>query len=236
MGNIAIIPARGGSKRIPKKNIRLLEGKPVISYPIAKALSSGIFDQVLVSTDDKHIADIAVSHGAQVPFLRSAQTSDDHATLADVLLEVISNLKDQGHTFENVCCILPTAALVSEERIKQGYAELKMGKYSSVIPVIRFSAPIQRALKVENGLLRMARPEHLKTRSQDLEAHFFDSGQFYWIRTTDLIKEKSIFMKQTGFIELNENEAQDIDTAEDWDMLELKFRFQNSVMKKEKNS
>ena len=224
MNNLAVIPARGGSKRIPKKNIRDFCGQPIIKYSINAALDTDLFEEIMVSTDDEEIKNVAVSSGASIPFSRSEQNASDYATLSDVLLEVLQNYTLSGKTFDFVCIILPTAPLISSQKIQEGFQLITSGGYSSVIPVVRFAYPIQRALKVlENGCLEMIQPENKNIRSQDLQPAYHDSGQFYWIRTKDFLQEKSIFMNATGAIELSEFDAQDIDTEEDWQVAELKF-------------
>jgi len=225
MNNLVIIPARGGSKRIPYKNIKDFNGKPILAYVIQAVKVTDLFEEIIVSTDDTLVAEVAKEFGANVPFLRSNKNSDDHATLADVLIEVIQKYKELGKTFDNICCILPTAALVTTEKIQEGFDLLKKNKVYSVVPVIKFASPIQRALKVEKDLLVLRETKHIITRSQDLEDHYHDSGQFYWLNTEEFLKEKKIFTSKTGYIELKENEAQDVDTPEDWKMLELKFNF-----------
>jgi N-acylneuraminate cytidylyltransferase len=231
MKRLAVIPARGGSKRIKRKNIRLLQGRPVIAYPLQTAMECGLFDEVIVSTDDPEIAQIAKAAGATIPFMRSEDTSGDHATIAQVLIEVLQKYGEKGVYFNEVCCILPTAALISTERIIEAHRVFSKGDLSSVVPVLRFSYPIQRALTARGGLLSFREPEHLNTRSQDLEPHFHDSAQFYWIRVADFIEEKHVFTSKTGFLEISETEAQDVDTEEDWRMLELKFqsRIKNAI-------
>lgn len=225
MANLAIIPARGGSKRIPKKNIKIFNGKPILSYAVNTAVRSGLFDEVMVSTDEAEIAETAKQYGASVPFTRSEANSNDHATLSDVLLEVVKNYQAIGKKFDYVCCILSTAALITEQRIKEGYQKITDEAHASLIPVIRFPYPIQRALKQAGGHLKMRETEYLRTRSQDLEAHYYDSGQFYWISTEALLREETLFTEKTGFIELHETEAQDVDTMDDWNMLEIKYDF-----------
>lgn len=227
MGNLAIIPARGGSKRIPKKNIKLFDGKPIIAHVIQTVLDSKLFDEVMVSTDSEEIATIAKEYGAKVPFKRSEKNADDYATLADVLIEVITSYQKEAKNFDKVCCILPTAALITKEKIKEGLDKFNNNQLDSVVPVVRFAYPIQRALKVVNQKLELREPEHLMTRSQDLEPMYHDSGQFYWISSKSLLKNKKVFMDHTGYIELNENEVQDVDTMEDWMMLEVKYKIKN---------
>lgn len=225
MNNLAIIPARGGSKRIERKNIKDFNGKPVMAYAIQAALRSGLFKEVMVSTDDKEIAAVALANQASVPFMRSSKNADDHATLADVLIEVLLAYRKTGREFDAVCCILPTAALISDERLNEAYQKFSSQNFSSVIPVLRFAYPVQRALKDAGGLLQMREPAHLNSRSQDLETFYHDSGQFYWARTGDLLKEKTLFTANTGYIELEETEAQDVDTMQDWDMLNIKYTY-----------
>ena len=226
MGNICIIPARGGSKRIPRKNIKIFQGKPIIAHVIELAISSNLFDEVMVSTDDIEIEKIAVEYGAKVPFFRSSENANDFATLSDVLQEVLSEYKKEGKEFEKVCCILPTAALITKEMLRDAYAQLE-DTVSTVVPVLKFSYPIQRALKNKEGFLFMKEQENVNTRTQDLEEYFYDSGQFYWMRILDFLKEKNIFTDKTRFIELKEYQAQDVDNAEDWEMLKLKYKYKN---------
>ncbi len=222
MNNLAIIPARGGSKRIPRKNIKDFLGKPIIAYSIEAALKSGLFDEVMVSTDDKEIAEIAEKFGAKVPFMRSAEAANDYAPLNVVFLEVVEKYKEQGKFFDNYCLILPTAPLISIERLRQGYQILLNSDFDSVRPVVRFSFPIQRAFRMkDNNEVVPMFPELFMKRSQDLEPAFHDSGQFYWIRGgKDLSGNKGAF-------EIPELEAQDIDNEDDWKMAELKYKIKN---------
>ena len=223
MRNLAIIPARGGSKRIPRKNIKDFLGKPIIAYSIEAALNSNLFEEVMVSTDNQEIAEIAVKHGATCPFLRSHKNADDYAILVDVLIEVINNYSINGKQYDNICCILPTAALISNERIKQAFEKMKNENFDSICPVVEYSYPIMRALEFTNfNNLQMIWPEHLKTRSQDLKPTYHDSGSFYWIKRNTLLKEKTLFAKNGSAIVLAEMEVQDIDTESDWKLAELK--------------
>lgn len=224
MANLAIIPARGGSKRIPKKNIKPFFGKPIIAYAIDAALRSDVFDEVMVSTDNLEIKTIAIENGAKVPFLRSDKNSNDFSTLSDVLIEVLDKYKEQQRHFNNICCILPTAALLSSKKIIESYKKLIETDSKTIIPVIKFTYPIQRSLKEDKGLLKMREIEHLNTRSQDLEDYFHDSGQFYWLKTEDFLFEENFFTDKTSYVELKEYEAQDVDTLDDWKMLEIKYK------------
>ena len=221
---IAIITARGGSKRIPRKNVKDFLGQPIIKYSIDAALQSSCFREVMVSTDDKEIAEISAACGATVPFLRSAATSGDFATTVDVLDEVIAEYGKQGRTFTYCCCIYPTAALISSKRLLEGYALLVNSNADSVIPVVRFSYPIQRAFKITDGRLSMIWPENLKKRSQDLMPAYQDCGQFYWMKTESFLKNRAILTDNTVALEMPESEIQDIDNEEDWKLAEMKFQ------------
>lgn len=224
MKNIAIIPARGGSKRIPGKNIKSFMGKPIIAYSIETALQTNLFDEVMVSTDDEEIARIALQYGAKVPFIRSSQTAGDFATLADVLSEVIDCYREKGTGIVNLCCILPTAPLLRASHIESAYKLFEQDKLTSVCPVVEFSYPILRALKLDHdNKLRMIWPEHLQTRSQDLPKAYHDSGTFYWVNALALKQEGSVFTQNGSAIILSEDEVQDIDTETDWHMAELKY-------------
>lgn len=225
MANLAVIPARGGSKRIPKKNSKLFLGKPIIQYSIEVAQSVQLFDEILVSTDDEGIANLAETLGAKVPFIRSEKNSNDFATLANVLEEVLEGYAALNRHFDNICLLLPTAPFITTENILRSYHQLVTGSVSAVIPVLRFSYPIQRALYLnEEGKLNMIWPENMNTRSQDLPASYHDSGQFYWLKTKDFLNEKRFFMARVGAIELSAAQVQDIDTEEDWKMAELKYK------------
>lgn len=222
MANVAIITARGGSKRIPRKNIKLFRGKPIIAYSIETALASNLFEYVMVSTDDDEIANIAKSYGAQVPFIRSKQTSDDVTGTADVLIEVLTELQKIGKQFENACCIYPTAPFISTNSINDSYILLTENKFDSVFPVCPFSYPIQRALEINNAKIKMVNPENLNKRSQDLPLRYHDAGQFYWVDVNKFSHEKKLFTNNSGSIVLNELEVQDIDNETDWKLAELK--------------
>ena len=224
MGNICIIPARGGSKRIPRKNIKDFLGKPIIAYSIQAALDSGLFDEVMVSTDDKEIADIVKNYGAKVPFMRSAKNSDDFATTFDVIEEVIQSYRSQNKDFENICCVYPCAPFVTSKILLKAYNQLIEKKFDSVFPIISYSFPIQRALKVDQGKVSMIIEDNLNIRSQDLEESFHDAGQFYWCNTKQLLISKKILTQNTGGVEVSQLEAQDIDTEIDWKLAELKYQ------------
>ncbi|MFZ5571680.1 MAG: pseudaminic acid cytidylyltransferase [Thermodesulfobacteriota bacterium] len=226
---LAIIPARGGSKRIPRKNIKPFAGEPIIRYSIRAALMSGCFSEVMVSTEDKEIADVASRCGATIPFRRSEKTADDQAMLADVIEEVVLEYQKRGRRFDLFCCILPTAPFISGDRIKEAYDLLVRNDVDSVFPVTRFSYPIQRALRIENGLMKMFWPENYNVRSQDLEPAFHDSGQFYWMKTASLLRQKQLFAEKSIGLELPESEVQDIDNEEDWKVAEMKYTLLQTV-------
>ncbi len=223
MNSVAIITARGGSKRIPRKNIKDFLGRPIMAYSIAAALQSGLFDEVMVSTDDEEIAEVANAHGAKVPFMRSASNADDHATTVDVLVEVLRSYAAMGHNFALGCCIYPTAPFVTPEKLAAGWQMLNAQGFDCVFPVVRFGFPIQRALRLTDGRLSMIDPAHLTTRSQDLEPAFHDVGQFYWFRSEPLLESRSLLGGNTGALVVDELEVQDIDTLVDWKLAELKY-------------
>jgi N-acylneuraminate cytidylyltransferase len=226
--NLCIIPARGGSKRIPRKNIKDFLGKPIIAYSIDVAIQSNLFDEIMISTDDEEIAKVAKQYGAKVPFMRSRENANDFATLADVLIEVVDQYKNIGKTFKNVCCVLPTAPLTSHSRIKEAFTKLANENLDSVLPVVEFSYPILRALEFdENKRLKMIWPENLRTRSQDLKPAYHDSGSFCWVKTNALLAEKTLLCKNGSAIVLPQTEVQDIDNDTDWKLAELKYKLLN---------
>lgn len=222
---LCIIPARGGSKRIPRKNIKNFLGKPIISYSIESALKSDIFDEVMVSTDDKEIADIALKYGASLPFMRSLDMANDYATTVDVLKEVLSEYEKLGRVFKYACCIYPTAPFVNASILQNSFIQLKENSFDSVFPVLRYGFPIQRAMRASaDGKVNMIYPEHMSSRSQDLEPSFHDAGQFYFFKAEILKSVVGLWTTNTGYIEVDELKAQDIDTITDWKLAELKYR------------
>lgn len=221
MSNLAIIPARGGSKRIPRKNIRPFLGKPIVAYPIQAAIQSGLFDEVMVSTDDVEIAEIAKSYGAKVPFLRSKNTSDDYSPLSDVIQEVANMYLSKGKQFDFLCTILPTAALLKKEFILKSFEIIKNCSYDVVMPVVSFSYPIQRALVERSGMLEYREPMFQVARSQDLERCFYDAGMFYWRKFGNWSSNN-----RYGY-EISEIESQDIDNETDWILAEIKYSIIN---------
>ena len=230
LNNIAIIPARGGSKRIPRKNIKDFFGKPIIAHSIQTALESKLFSEVMVSTDDDEIAEIAMKYGATVPFIRSDKTSDDFATTVDVIKEVLLNYELREVFFGNVCCFYPCAPFVTSDKLKDSFQLLEEKKFDAVFPVIPFNYPIQRALRLKNEKLTYFQPEFALNRSQDLEKAYQDAGQFYWFSTNSFKESEKIVTDNCGAIIISELEAQDIDNETDWKLAEVKFQLlqQNS--------
>ena len=225
MARVAIITARGGSKRIPKKNIKEFCGKPIIAYSIEAALESKVFDEVMVSTDDAEIAEVAKRYGALVPFMRSAETANDYATTEDVLEEVLREYEKQGKIFSEVCCIYPTAPFVTAEKLVNAKKLLDNNPSAdSVMPVVQFSFPPQRGLVVRDNSLSYMYPENAAKRSQDLEPIYHDCGQFYYCRTESLLKYHDVVGKHTLPLTVSELEVQDIDNLSDWNIAEIKYK------------
>jgi pseudaminic acid cytidylyltransferase len=228
MKRLAIIPARGGSKRIPRKNIKEFLGMPIIAYSIKAAMASELFDEIMVSTEDEEIATISKEFGAKVPFLRSLDNANDFATTVDVIQEVISQYEEKGICFDSICCIYPTAPFIIPSRLIEGSELLEKEGYDSIIPIVKFSFPIQRAVRLdEKGKVAFFRSEHINTRSQDLESAYHDVGQFYWFNAEKFRVSRNIWTENAGAIVLNEMEVQDIDNPEDWEIAEFKFTMQN---------
>ena len=220
MKNLCIIPARGGSKRIPRKNIKPFLGKPIIAYSIESALKSELFEDVMVSTDDEEIAEVAKQYGAKVPFMRSAETANDFASTADVLKEVIAKYQQQGQEFDNFCCFYATAPLVQSKDIVSAFERLQSSDFTCVYPVVQFSYPIWRCLDIsDNGTMTRHWPEFENSRSQDLPKEYHDSGTFYWYKTKEWLSGKN----KIGGIIVDEVAVQDIDNETDWKLAEMKY-------------
>ena len=221
MKNLCIIPARGGSKRIPRKNIKEFLGKPIIAYSIETAIETDLFDEVMVSTDDMEIAEVAKQYGAKVPFMRSAETASDFASTADVLKEVIANYKELGKEFDNFCCFYATAPLVQSKDVASAFERLQQSDFTCVYPVVQFSYPIWRCLDIaEDGTMKRHWPEYESSRSQDLPKEYHDTGTFYWYKTKEWLAGN---MKIGGII-VDETSIQDIDTETDWKLAEMKYK------------
>lgn len=229
MKNIAIITARGGSKRIPRKNIKEFCGRPIIKYSIDAALNSKLFDEIMVSTDDEEIAQTALVFGAKVPFIRSSRTSDDYATTADVIMEVLTEYKKLDIEFDYACCLYPTAPFVTGQNLKNAMQKLICTNADSVIPVVSFSFPPQRGLVIEDDKLKMKWPDFQNSRSQDLEKIYHDCGQFYCFKTSSFENSRILVMDNTLPFVLSEMQVQDIDSEEDWKLAELKYKLYNNL-------
>ncbi|ORU01432.1 N-Acetylneuraminate cytidylyltransferase [Anaerovibrio sp. JC8] len=224
MSAVAIITARGGSKRIPKKNIKNFCGKPIIAYSIEAALKSELFDEVMVSTDSEEIAEVARQYGAKVPFMRSEKNSDDYATTVDVLSEVVSKYQEEGSEFDIICCIYPTAPFLTDMILIEAFKTLMSSDADSLMPVVKYSFPPQRAVIVRDGKLEYQYPQHMNSRSQDLEPIYHDCGMFYICKTSYFINNKKIFSDSTVPYIMREELVQDIDTLSDWKIAESKYR------------
>lgn len=222
---VAVIPARGGSKRIPRKNIRDFCGKPMIAWPIEAAMESGCFDRIIVSTDDREISELAMQLGAEVPFVRPAELSNDYAGTLPVIRHAVDWLQRNGEQIEYACCIYATAPFISSEDIQRGLALIRMERASYAFSVTSYAFPIQRAIRItERGRVAMFHPEHFNTRSQDLEEAWHDAGQFYWGSAEAWLEERAVFSEDSAPVMLPRHRVQDIDTPEDWSRAEWMFR------------
>lgn len=220
---LAIITARGGSKRIPRKNIKEFCGKPILCYSIEAARNAGVFDEIMVSTEDEEIAEIAKAAGASVPFLRSFEAAGDYASTDAVIMEVITEYQRRGQEFDAFCCIYPTAPFLTGEKLKS--AMTLLNDADSVMPVVPFSYPPQRGLIVnKEGFVERQFPEYASARSQDLPKIYHDCGQFYACRTAPFLEAGTTDVKRLVPLVLSEMEVQDIDTPEDWEIAEIKYR------------
>lgn len=222
--SVAMITARGGSKRIPRKNMKEFCGKPIIQYSIEAALKSEVFSEVMVSTDSEEIAEIARSLGANVPFYRTAQTSNDFATTSDVVKEVLLTYRSLGQEFDYGCCIYPTAPFVTKDILEKAMRTLAESEANTVFTVVPYSYPPQRAVIIRNGMAEMQYPENLNVRSQDLEPIYHDAGQLYALRVSSFLKSEKIIDKKAVPIIRTNLEVQDIDNEEDWKLAEMKYR------------
>lgn len=220
---IAIITARGGSKRIPKKNIKDFLGKPIISYSIEAALNSKLFDKVMVSTDSEEIKNVAIKYGAEVPFMRSEKTSNDFATTGDVLLEVINEYKKINVEFSEFMCIYSTAPFITGNLLIEAFNKFKKENANALVPVVKFSFPPQRAFILKDKYIDVFDKGSFLKRSQDLQPLFHDCGQFYIYKTREFIENDKIIIDNTIAYEIDESYVQDIDTIEDWRLAELKY-------------
>ncbi len=219
---LCVIPARGGSKRIPGKNIRNFRGKPIIAYSIETAINSSLFDRVIVSTDDKAIADVARKYGADAPFLRPARLADDYTGTAEVVEHTIQWCQKAGDTVDTVCCVYATAPFLHASYLRAGLAKLTESGKSFVFSVTSFPFPIQRSIRLlPEGGVEPFFPEYISARSQDLEEAFHDAGQFYWGTAEAWLENKPLFSGCSDAIVIPRHLVQDIDTTEDWIRAEL---------------
>ena len=221
---LAVITARGGSKRIPGKNIKDFCGKPVIQYSIEAAVNSGIFDEVMVSTDSEEIKAVAEHCGGAVPFMRSARTSDDMAMTQEVVLEVLEEYRKRGQEFKYVCCIYPTAPFITSQKLRESMELIEKNGADGVVPVVGFSFPPQRCFVICDGMVQFHWPENRLVRSQDLEKWYHDCGQYYFLRVASFLEQKTMIMKHMMPVIMSEMEVQDIDSPEDWRLAEVKYK------------
>jgi pseudaminic acid cytidylyltransferase len=224
--NICVIQARGGSRRIPKKNIKIFHGKPMIAWSIEAAKKSKCFDKIIVSTDDNEIANIAIQYGAEVPFLRPTELSDDYASTPDVMQHAAIWLSKRYKDIDKICCIFGTAPLVNYISIREGLKKINEKNINYVISLARYSSPIQRAMYIDDlNIVKMLQPENLSKRSQELQYTYFDAAQFYWGKVNSWLKKDLIFSNKTKAIVIDEARVQDIDTLDDWNIAELKANY-----------
>ena len=221
---LAIIPARGGSKRIPKKNIKDFSGKPIIAYSIEAAIKSDIFDEVMVSTDDTDIENISKEYGASVPFKRTAKTADDFSNLADVVNEVIDEYKKRDIIFTKVCLIMATAPFIDAKNLIKANNILTTEDADSVYPLVEFNYPILKSLKIDGQYIKRAFPEHALSRSQDMETFYHDAAQFYFLKLASY-NGKSFILDKTLPLIISYKNTHDIDTVEDWEIAEYKYKY-----------
>lgn len=221
---LCIIPARGGSERIPKKNIRVFYGKPMIAWSIIRAKESNCFDEIIVSTDDQDIAEISKKYGANIPFMRPKNLSDNFTDTTSVIKHGIEWLQKRGHSYKYVCCLYATAPFVDPSIISKAFIKLRDFGAEYSFPVTNYAYPIQKALKIKDNKIEMLEPKNFNKRSQDLLKTFHDVGQFYWGKDSAWINEKKIFERHSVPIIIDRDKAQDIDTEEDWQIAERIFK------------
>ena len=225
MSSVAIVPARGGSKRLPRKNIRDFAGKPILAWSVETALQSELFETVMVSTDDEQVAAIARSHGAQTPFPRSPIAASDTATLSEALREVLLQYRANGQQYETACCLFATAPFITIDALERGKRLLDHEDFDVVLPVVEFDYPVWRGLARDTtGKVAMLFPEHENSRSQDLPPSYHDAGQWVWFRTEPFLDGQPLLGPRTGSVVISAATAQDIDTEDDWTIAELKFQ------------
>jgi pseudaminic acid cytidylyltransferase len=228
MSSVAIIPARGGSKRIPRKNVRMLAGKPAIAHTIELALNSGIFERVVVTTEDQEVAAIAVEYGAEVPFTRSAELSNDFATTIEVIADAVQRLELES--IDLYCCIYPVTPLLTIKRLLEARQLLEKGEWDYVFPASEYTTPIERAFRKDSeGKVNFLLPEFVSIRTQDIKKTYYDAGQFYFGTTQAWLNKSPILSGNSTFIELHKNEVIDIDELADWELVEVLFKERNTL-------
>lgn len=227
MSSLCIIPARGGSKRIPRKNIKNFCGKPIIAYSINAAIKANIFNEVMVSTDDNEIADIAKKYGAKVPFMRSAKSSDDFASTEDVIFEVVNKYETLGKKFDTVCCLYPCAPFINIETLITAKEKLKEKGINIIFPAVKFSYPILRSFALSDGRVKMFFPDEMDARTQEFTDAYHDAGQFYFLNRDHVSPDILVVDTDTNAIEIPESSVHDIDTEEDWKIAEFKWNYIN---------
>lgn len=221
-GRLAMIPARGGSKRIPGKNMKIFCGKPILAYSIEAAISSGLFEEVMVSTDSEEIREVALAAGAKVPFMRSAETSGDYATTADVIKEVLTEYKKRGRSFDSYCCIYSTAPFVTGEKLREAYRIMEKNRADFLTPVYAVTEPVLRSFVFDGDRIGKKWPEYQNVRTQDLPKLYLDCGQFY-IGNDNIFTVPYEERNMVGMV-MPPEEVQDIDTEEDWRIAEEKYK------------
>ena len=225
---LCIIPARGGSKRIPRKNIRDFCGKPIIAWSIETAIESGCFDRVIVSTDDEEIAAMAKRYGAEIPFMRPAQLADDYTGTTAVVAHAIEWQNSYGDAADKVCCLYATAPFVRTIDLQEGVDILESSGAEYAFSVTSYAFPIQRSIRItEKQRIEMFQPEHFNTRSQDLDEAWHDAGQFYWGKAAAWLENKLIFSNESAPVFIPRHRVQDIDTPDDWERAQLMFTLLN---------
>ena len=229
MSRVAIIPARGGSKRIPRKNIKQMAGKPLIAWPLEAAIESALFERVIVSTDDQEIAEVSAAYGAEVPFIRPIELANDYAGTLPVVQHAIETLSRTATPFSEICCIYPTAALLTHELLQKGLKQLESTGADYVIPVTRFSHPIERALKIEGCKVEMVNQQSHAKRTQDCQASYHDTGQFYWGSSGAWVSGRPFFGTNSSFIEVSQLNAHDIDCNDDWQLVDAILKQRQSI-------
>lgn len=231
MSIVAIITARGGSKRIPSKNIKEFCGKPMLEYAIDACKKSGLFDEIMVSTDSDVIASVAIKCGVEVPFMRSAKNSDDYATTYDVISEVIDEYEKRGTVFDNICCIYPCVPFLTADILRKAYDQFCLSDANALQPICKYNVPIEWAMRMRDGFLDAYDKNKQLMRSQDIEPSYYDVGMFYFCKTSVLRQEKTLLPSLSQGYIIDDLYCQDIDTVDDWKIAEFKYAYLKSMRK-----